>query len=80
MAERLHDLYARAAGAWRRLRLERVFWYTWATAYYGFDLFDYSGLLHSDGTILARRPALDAYRVSALRDQGCPGLTVGPCD
>jgi hypothetical protein len=80
MAERLHDLYARAAGGWRRLRLRRVFWYTWATAYYGFDLFDYSGLLQSDGTILAHRPALDAYRVSALRDQGCPGLNVGPCE
>jgi hypothetical protein len=79
MAERLRELYALAARDWRRLRLRRVFWYTWATAYFGIDLFDYSGLLQSDGTVLARRPALDAYRASAFRDQGCPGLTAGPC-
>jgi hypothetical protein len=79
MAERLHGLYSLAARRWRRLRLRRVFWYTWATGYFGTDLFDYSGLVQSDGSVLSGRPALDAYRASALRDQGCPGLAVGPC-
>jgi polysaccharide biosynthesis protein PslG len=69
MARRLRELYALGARNARRLRLARLYWYTWASSYSGADeLFDYSGLIRlgEDGATTAQ-PALRAYRRSARR-------------
>jgi hypothetical protein len=67
MARRLTELYALGVKNARRLRLRRIYWYTWASRYSGFsDLFDYSGLIRvwPDGTAQPQ-PALRAFRRSA---------------
>lgn len=69
MAKRLTELYSLGAKNARRLRLQRIYWYTWASSYAGRDdLFDYSGLLRvaPDGTATSQ-PALRAFRRSARR-------------
>jgi hypothetical protein len=68
MARRLARVYALGAAATRRLRLQRIYWYTWASTYSGEDdLFEYSGLVRIAGDEFAPRPALQAYRRSARR-------------
>jgi hypothetical protein len=69
MARRLRALYALGKKNARRLRLQRIYWYTWASSYAGTeDLFDYSGLIRvaPDGTTTSQ-PALRAFRRSARR-------------
>lgn len=69
MARRLAELYRLGAENARRLRLGRIYWYTWASTYRGQDdLFDYSGLLRvgEDGASTAQ-PALRAYRRATRR-------------
>ena len=69
MARRLTELYSLGALNARRLRLRRIYWYTWASSYAGTDdLFDYSGLIRvaPDGTAEPQR-ALRAFRRSARR-------------
>jgi polysaccharide biosynthesis protein PslG len=67
MAKRVRQIYALAARNRRRLRLQRVFWYTWSSAYQADGLFDYTGLVHYDGARPDPRPALAAYAASARR-------------
>jgi hypothetical protein len=53
----------------RSLRLDRIFWYTWATVDRGSpNSFDYSGLRtrRADGT-LADKPVMTAFRAAARR-------------
>jgi hypothetical protein len=69
MAKRVRQLYALAARNRRRLRLQRVYWYTWASAYDDGDLFDYAGLNRFSGGVFETRPALEAYAASARRFQ-----------
>jgi hypothetical protein len=70
MARRLTTFYALAARFRRRLRLDRVYWYTWASGYKDSDLFDYAGLVEfADGSFTPQR-ALSAYARSARRAQG----------
>ena len=60
--------YVRVLRDRARLKLARVFWYTWATVDDGSaNSFDYSGLLQArpDGTFRAK-PALAAFRAVAL--------------
>jgi Beta-galactosidase len=69
MARRLTELYRLGALRARRLRLGRIYWYTWASSYRGQDdLFDYSGLVsvgeEGDST---PQPALRAYRRATRR-------------
>jgi Beta-galactosidase len=79
MALRLGQLYRLAARNRRRLRLERIYWYTWASTYSGQDdLFDYTGLMHY-GPSFTRRPALRAYAANARRAQGCRKTAAGAC-
>ena len=69
MARRLTELYALGAKNARRLRLQRIYWYTWASSYSGADdLFDYSGLIRvtPDGAA-EPQDALRAFRRSARR-------------
>jgi len=79
MAKRLRGVYSLAASRRRRLRLTRVYWYTWASAYADGDLFDYTGLVRYDGGAFERRPALAVYRASARRHQGCVKTSAGTC-
>ena len=79
MASRVGSVYSLAARARRRLRLGRVFWYTWASAYGDSDRFDYAGLLRFDGGTFAPTPALGAYARSSRRLQGCSKTTAGTC-
>jgi hypothetical protein len=63
-ASRLRDVFKLLLAQRRSLRLERVFWYTWATVDNGSkNSFDYSGLnqFRPDGTFRAK-PALAAFR------------------
>jgi len=64
MASRLTDLYRLGRVNARRLRLQRIYWYTWASSYNGRDdLFDYSGLVKvGDDGASTSQPALRAYR------------------
>jgi hypothetical protein len=66
-AQRLRDMYGLLLRDRRRLRLERVYWYTWATVDNGSpNSFDYSGLrtARPDGTFVDK-PALAAFRAVA---------------
>ena len=63
-AQRLRTMYGLLVRERKRLRLARVYWYTWATVDNGSrNSFDYSGLLQAlpDGTFRAK-PALGAFR------------------
>jgi hypothetical protein len=69
MARRLTALYRLGARNARRMRLRRIYWYTWGSSYRGQDdLFDYSGLVSvgEDGNATAQ-PALRAYRRATRR-------------
>jgi hypothetical protein len=79
MASRLRTLYRLGVENRRRLRLARIYWYTWASDYTGQDdLFDYAGLVDL-GDSFSRQPALRAYAASARRFQGCRKTVAGTC-
>jgi hypothetical protein len=79
MASRLRTLYRLGIRNRRRLRLSRIYWYTWASSYTGQDdLFDYAGLVDF-GDSFNLRPALHAYATSARRAQGCRKTVTGTC-
>jgi hypothetical protein len=81
MARNLTRFYGAAARERKRLRLERVFWYTWASGYEpGRDRFEYSGLVtYTEDGRTQRRPALRAFARSARRLQGCVKTARGTC-
>jgi hypothetical protein len=79
MARRVRGIYATAARERRRLRIERVYWYTWASAYSDNDLFDYGGLIRYSAGAYEQRPALAAFAASARRLQGCTKTSAGTC-
>jgi hypothetical protein len=79
MATRLQRFYRLAIQERRRIQLERVFWYTWASGYDERDLFDYTGLVRASGGAFSATPALRAYARSALRHEGCRKTTAGRC-
>jgi hypothetical protein len=79
MAARLRALYRLGRRNRLRLRLGRIYWYTWASAYDGQnDLFEYAGLIRYASS-LSPRPALVAYTRSARRAQGCRKTAAGVC-
>jgi hypothetical protein len=79
MARRLRSIYALAQRQRRRLRLGRVYWYTWASDYTRGDLFDFAGLSSFNDGSFTRRPALEAYTESARRAEGCRKTSAGTC-
>lgn len=81
MARRLTRLYSLMARAHRRLKLERVTWYTWSSSYReGKSNFEFAGLVASeDGVEFTPQPALKAFRRIARRLQGCAQDTQGDC-
>jgi hypothetical protein len=79
MAARLRELYRLGVRNRRRLRLTRIYWYTWASDYRGQnDLFDYAGLVRFESSFI-RQPALRAYAASARRAEGCRKTAAGTC-
>ena len=79
MARRLVSFYSLAQRHRRRLRLGRVYWYTWSSAYREPSLFDYTGLVRWRRGSFALRPALRAYAASARRAEGCVKSARGIC-
>jgi hypothetical protein len=68
LATRVAATYRLLVRERRRFRIQRVYWYTWASAYEPApSVFDYSGMSAFDGSALRRKPALAAYRRVALR-------------
>ena len=78
MARKLARLYSLAVRHHERLKLERAYWYTWASDYSTFNPFDYSGLVRwtgrrfvpgaRAGCVPRRRLAVDRGREIAPRD------------
>jgi hypothetical protein len=71
-ASRLADAYKMLARQRGRLRIQRVYWYTWMS--YDRDPnypFDYAGLLRLKGSKVTQKPAFKAFRRTALRLEGC---------
>jgi Beta-galactosidase len=79
MAGRVRGIYSTAMRYRRKLRIGRVVWYTWASAYADNDLFDYAGLIKFSGGVFEPQPALTAYAASARRAQGCTKTDAGTC-
>jgi hypothetical protein len=70
-AKRLKEGVKRLAANRRRLRIQKVFWYTWLSREGSPNSFDYSGLRRvRDGQEISS-PALGAFRAAARRLQGC---------
>ena len=78
-AKRLQALYRLGAKRRRRLRLERIYWVTWASSYRGNVLFNYTGLVRYRGKRVQTRPLLAGFRASARRLQGCAKTRRGAC-
>jgi hypothetical protein len=70
-AQRLSEGLKLLARARKRLRIQRVFWYTWLSREGSPNSFDYSGLRRERGGQIVSVPALDAFRRAARRLQGC---------
>ena len=70
-AQRLGEGLRLLARARKRLRIERVFWYTWLSREDSPNSFDYSGLRRVRGGRVISVPALGAFRKAARRLQGC---------
>jgi hypothetical protein len=55
----------------KRLRIERVFWYTWLSTEAGPSAFDWSGLRRERAGGSVSAPALSVFRRQARRLEGC---------
>jgi hypothetical protein len=73
---RSYDLLAHARRT--KLRVSRVYWYTWASPYSG-DIFSFTGLYRFDGSRFTAQPQLSAYKKSARKHEGCRKATTGAC-
>jgi hypothetical protein len=71
-ARRLTSALRLLAANRRRLGIRRVFWYTWLTRETSQSYpFDYAGLRRLQSTGVRSKPALRAYRRTALSLEGC---------
>jgi len=70
-ALRLGRAVRRLAGARRRLRIERVVWYTWLSVEGGANSFAWSGLRRVRAGALVDAPALAVFRAVARALEGC---------
>jgi hypothetical protein len=70
-ARRLREALRRLAAARRRLRIGRVYWYTWLSREGSPNSFDYSGLRRVRAGRVISAPALGAFRGAARRLEGC---------
>jgi len=82
MARRLYRTYLLLARNRKRERLDRAYWYTWASSYKKQQPsnFDFGGLLaRSDPFSYKPQPALDAFRRMARRIEGCAKDSAARC-
>jgi hypothetical protein len=82
MAEKLHDTYVLLARNRKKQRLDRVYWYTWASSYEQTQPsnFDFAGLQKRSGPFsYTPQPALDSFRRVSQRLQGCAKADTGRC-
>jgi hypothetical protein len=70
-AKRLREGLRLLARARKRLRIQRVYWYTWLSREGSPNSFDYSGLRRLRDGREIDAPALGAFRAAARRLQGC---------
>ena len=71
-AQRLTAAYKMLAKLRKRLRIERAYWYTWAS--YDRDEFypfDWAGLIKVKGKTTTEKPAFKAFRRTALEHERC---------
>lgn len=59
------------AAARRRLRIERVMWYTWLSSARGENVFEYAGLRRESSGRFVSAPSLAEYQRIARRLEGC---------
>ena len=82
MAQFVKEVYRDMMANRKRLRIGRVYWYTWASDYEGWT-FDFTGLVRyrRDAGLesVEEMPALEEYRKLALRAAGCSKDTTGAC-
>jgi hypothetical protein len=80
-AARIREVLPLLARARTRLRLERVYWFSWLSSDTGRYTFDYSGLRTIRGTTIRDKPGLAAFRSGALALEGCraKGRTAKRC-
>jgi hypothetical protein len=77
-ATRLREAFRLLAAQRRRLRIERVYWYTWLTRDSDPSYpFDYAGASRLDGGRIVRKPAFAALRRTALALEGCRAKPAG---
>jgi hypothetical protein len=63
-----------------RVRVGRVYWYTWASPYSGSDIFGFTGLFQfAGGVAFTPQPQLAAYVRSARAHEGCRKGPSGAC-
>jgi hypothetical protein len=80
MALKLGQMYSAMARNRRRLRVTKVFWYTWSSPYgRGGSIFNYAGLQRFDDQSFTAQPALHTYQRAARRLEGCQKTTTGVC-
>lgn len=81
MASLIPASFKRFAALRDRMRLERVYWYTWASEYtVESNMFGFSGLnYYNPGTLVWPLPALAGYRKMARALEGCKKDTKGRC-
>jgi hypothetical protein len=80
MATKLSQMYSAMATRRTRLRVGKVFWYTWSSPYgRGGSIFNYAGLQQFADGDFKPQPALAAYQQSARRFQGCTKTVTGVC-
>jgi hypothetical protein len=70
-AARLKQGLKLLARARKRLRIQRVYWYTWLSQEGSPNSFDYSGLRRVRGSETVSVPALATFRAAARRLEGC---------
>jgi hypothetical protein len=80
MAVKLANAYSALARNHRALRLQRVYWFTWATPYgRGGSVFNYAGLQQYRHGEFKAQPALGAFQRVARKLEGCEKDSTGNC-
>jgi hypothetical protein len=82
MAKVVSSAYKAFATSGRRHGIKRAYWYTWASSYQKgrpLGFFEFAGLRRFAGGAASSRPALNAYRASARRFEGCAKTTTATC-
>ena len=80
MAGKLGAAYTKLAEQRRKLGLQRIYWFTWASEYgRGGSVFNYSGLLQYREGKFTAQPALGVFQRRARELQGCEKTKTGQC-